>query len=140
MEKFPKMKISDDYYQDEYHIVRMEGFIGKDLYEKLLIYEPNGELGELYHYKNDKEHGLYQIFYDGILFQQGYCFNDKYHGRISFYNDDGSIKRWEEYEHGEWISSSDGLTIEDLIEKHITNYDLDLKKLSEKYRILLEKK
>ena len=115
MEKFPKMKISKQFYEDEYLRVEMEGFIGTDHYQKLLIYGPNGELEEIYHFKNDKDHGMYQIFCEGMICQ------------------DGSVKNWEEYENGIEVDSSDGLTFKERLVNFVNEQKIDYKKLPDQF-------
>ena len=139
MEKFPKMKISKQFYEDEYLRIEMEGFIGKDHYQKLLIYGPNGELEEIYHFKNDKDHGLYQIFCDGMICQDGYYLDGKLHGKVTFYHDNGSVKRWEEFKNGKWMKSSDGMNPGEKLLKFFNDNKLDYKKLPEKYHKNFEK-
>jgi antitoxin component YwqK of YwqJK toxin-antitoxin module len=133
MEKFPKMKISKQFYEDEYLRVEMEGFIGTDHYQKLLIYGPNGELEEIYHFKNDRDHGLYQIFCEGMICQDGYYLDGKLHGKVSFYNDDGSVKNWEEYENGIEVDSSDGLTFKERLVNFVNEQKIDYKKLPDQF-------
>ena len=133
MEKFPKMKISKQFYEDEYLRIEMEGFIGKDHYQKLLIYGPNGGLEEIYHFKNDRDHGLYQIFCEGMICQDGYYLDGKLHGKVTFYNDDGSVKNWEKYENGIEIDSSDGLTFKERLVNFVKKQKIDYKKLPENY-------
>ena len=138
MEKFPKMKISEEYYEDGFFRVEMEGYIGKDHYQRLLIYETYGELIEVYHFKNGKDHGLYQIFHNNEICQDGYYFNGKLHGKLTFYNN-GLPKRWEKYEHGQWVKSSDGMNPGEKLVKFFNDNKLDYKKLPEKYHKNFEK-
>lgn len=133
MEKFPKMKISKQFYEDEYLRIEMEGFIGKDHYQKLLIYGPNNELEEIYHFKNGRDHGLYQIFCEGMICQDGYYIDGKLHGNVTFYNDDGSVKNWEKYENGIEIDSSDGLTFKERLVNFVKKQKIDYKKLPENF-------
>ena len=139
MEKFPKMKISEEYFEDGYFRVEMEGYIGKNHYQRLLIYEPHGELIEVSHFKNGKDHGLYQIFNNDKICQDGYYLDGKLHGKITFYRDNGSVRRWEVFKNGKWIKSSDGMSPGEKLVKFFNDNKLDYKKLPEKYHKNFEK-
>ena len=109
MKKFPKMSLSNQYYdQDYYFFEEYEGFKDEEYFQKLVIYHPNGTLSNVDFFKNGKRHG-----------------------KMFFYNEKGEIYRWEKYQNGFMVKKSDGLSpFQGILQLFQNNKNLDLKKLS----------